>query len=55
MAKVKKAIAAFVVAGLGTLATGLPDGLTSAEIGAAVGVAVAAALAVYGVKNAPAQ
>lgn len=53
MSKIRKALVAALGAGATGIGAGFADGtLTAAEIGAAVGLAVAAALAVYGVRNA---
>lgn len=51
--KTRKALAAFFVPFAGSLIVDASGGLTSGEIGTAIGLGVAAALAVFGVKNAP--
>lgn len=55
MKSIAKAIAAFVVAGTGSLAVaGVDNSVTLGEALAALAVAVAAGGAVYGIKNAAA-
>lgn len=53
MTKIRKALTAGFLAGVGAVGAAFTDGsLTNAEIGVAVGVAVTAALAVWRVPNA---
>jgi hypothetical protein len=61
MSKIRKAIAAFVTAAAGSVVTSIATGGIpttgagwAAVLGAAAGVGLVAALAVYGVRNAPA-
>lgn len=56
MGQYRKAIAAFIVAGTGALATaGVDNAITVGEILVAVAAACAAAGAVFGVPNAPGE
>ena len=52
-AKYRKAIMAFVLAGVGSAATASIDGFTQPEIWACVATAVAAFVGVFGVYNKP--
>jgi hypothetical protein len=55
IAQVRKAVVAGVTAGIGAAVVAYPDGFTGQEIGTIAAAVVVAALAVFGVANAPAD